>query len=95
MPKLIESEILEKLQGARSWQRHGDMLVRTWQFPSFRRAIDFVNQVAGLVDQGDRYPDIQVNFRNVRLELSTHDVGGLTEEDFALAARIDAIPTDR
>ena len=46
MSKLSEAEILEKLPAAKGWERHGDMLVRTWQFPSFRRAIEFVNQVA-------------------------------------------------
>ena len=63
------------------------MLVRTWQFPSFRRAIEFVNQVAALIEKTDHYPDILVSFRNVRLEMSTHAVGGLTDRDFALISR--------
>jgi 4a-hydroxytetrahydrobiopterin dehydratase len=101
MSKLTEAEVLAKMSDARGWERHGDMLVRTWQFPSFRRAIEFVDQVAALVDKAalidktDHYPDIHVNFRNVRLEMSTHDVGGLTERDFALISQINTIPTDR
>jgi 4a-hydroxytetrahydrobiopterin dehydratase len=71
------------------------MLVRTWQFPSFRRAIEFVNQVAAMMEKNDHYPDLEVSFRTVRVEMSTHDVGGLTDRDFALIAEIDAIPVDR
>jgi len=95
MSKLSEAEIHEKLPNARGWERHGDMLVRTWQFPSFRRAIEFVNQVSALIEKTDHYPDIHVSFRNVRVEMSTHDVGGLTERDFALIAQINTMPTDR
>ena len=95
MSKLTEAEILEKLPEAKGWERHGDMLVRTWQFPSFRRAIEFVNQVAPLIEKTDHYPDIHVSFRNVRLEMSTHDVGGLTERDFALISQLNTVSTDR
>ncbi len=95
MFKLSEAEIHAKLADARGWDRHGDMLIRTWQFPSFRRTIEFVNQVSALIEKTDHYPDIHVSFRHVRVEMSTHDVGGLTERDFALIALINTLPTDR
>jgi 4a-hydroxytetrahydrobiopterin dehydratase len=95
MPKLSEAEILARLPMAKGWERHGDMLVRTWQFPSFRRAMEFVNQVAILVEKTDHHPDLVVQYRTVRIEMSTHDVGGLTERDFALIAGINEISTDR
>jgi 4a-hydroxytetrahydrobiopterin dehydratase len=95
MSKLSEPQILDKLPTVPNWRRHRDKLVRTWQFPSFRRAIEFVNQVAGLMEKNDHYPDLEVSFRTVRVEMSTHDVGGLTDRDFALIAEIDAIPVDR
>ena len=95
MFKLSEAEIVAKLPMAKGWERHGDMLVRTWQFPSFRRAIEFVNQVAGLIEKSDHHPDLIVNYRTVRIETSTHDVGGLTERDFSLIAEINELPTDR
>jgi 4a-hydroxytetrahydrobiopterin dehydratase len=69
--------------------------MKTWQFPSFRRAIEFVNQVSALIEKTDHYPDIHLSFRNVRVEMSTHDVGGLTERDFALISQINTLPTDR
>ena len=95
MAKLTEPEILEKLPTAKGWERHGDMLVRSWQFPSFRRALEFVNQVAALCERFDHHPDIVLSFRDVRLEVSTHADGGLTGRDFAFAAEVNALPTDR
>lgn len=95
MSKLTESEIIERLPLAKGWERHGDMLVRTWQFPSFRRAIEFVNHVSAVVEKIEHYPEIHIHFRNVQLEISTHDVGGLTARDFDLIVEINAISTDR
>ncbi len=95
MPKLSEPEILAKMPMAKGWERHGDMLIRSWQFPSFRRALEFVNQVAALAEKSDHHPDIILSFRKVRLELSTHSDGGLTDRDFLLASEINALPTDR
>ena len=95
MSKLSEPEILARLPMAKGWERHGDMLVRTWQFPSFRRAMEFVNQVGSLIEKTEHYPDLIVTYRTVRIEISTHDVGGLTERDFELISGINEIPTDR
>jgi 4a-hydroxytetrahydrobiopterin dehydratase len=95
MQKLSEAEILERLPNAKGWERHGDMLVRTWQFPSFRRAMEFVNQVAALCEKNDHHPDLVVSYRNVRVEMFTHDAGGITELDFSVIAEINEIPTDR
>jgi 4a-hydroxytetrahydrobiopterin dehydratase len=95
MAKLNEPEILARMPNAKGWDRHGDMLVRSWQFPSFRRALEFVNQVAALAEKSDHHPDIVLSYRKVRLELSTHSEGGLTDLDFSSAAEINALPSDR
>ncbi len=95
MSKLSEAEILERLPLAKGWERHGDMLVRTWNFSSFRRAMEFVNEVAVLIEKLEHHPDLIVSFRTVRIEMSTHDVGGLTTLDFDLIGEINALRTDR
>ena len=95
MAKFSEPEILERLPTAKGWERLGDMLVRSWQFPSFRRALEFVNQVAVLTEQFDHHPDIILSYRTVRLELSTHSEGGLTHLDFEFATEVVTLPTDR
>ena len=95
MAKLSEAELLDRMPTAKGWERHGDMLVRSWQFPSFRRALEFVNQVAALAEKYDHHPDIILSYRTVRLELSTHSEGGLTDRDFEFATEIGTLPTDR
>ncbi len=95
MPKLTEVEILGRLAPARGWERVGDMLVRTYQFASSRRALEFVRDVVELAELESHHPDVVLSYRTVRLELSTHAEGGITEHDFRLAAKIDQIPTDR
>jgi 4a-hydroxytetrahydrobiopterin dehydratase len=95
MPKLNEPDIVSRMSAAKDWERLGDMLVRSWQFPSSRRALEFVGQVVALADRLDHHPDIILSYRTVRLELSTHADGGLTEEDFVLAAEVNALPADR
>ena len=95
MAKLSEPEIQGQMPAAKGWERLGDMLIRTWQFPSFRRALEFVNQAAALAERCDHYPDIILSFRSLRIELSTHSAGGLTARDFEVASELGALPTDR
>jgi 4a-hydroxytetrahydrobiopterin dehydratase len=95
MPKLNEPEIAGRMPTARDWERLGDMLIRSWQFPSTRRALEFVNQVVAVAERLDHHPDISLSYRTVRLELSTHADGGLTENDFLLAIEVNALPLDR
>lgn len=95
MSKLSEAEIDERMPLAKGWERHGDMLVRTWNFPSFRRSMEFVNEVAALLEKRDHHPDLVIAFRTVRIEMSSHDVGGLTDRDFELIGEINELRTDR
>ncbi|MBX6315622.1 MAG: 4a-hydroxytetrahydrobiopterin dehydratase [Isosphaeraceae bacterium] len=95
MIKLSEPEIQARMPAVKGWDRVGDMIVRTWQFPSTRRALEFVNQAATVAEKFDHYPDIILSYRTVRIELSTHADGGLTPRDFELASELNALPTDR
>jgi 4a-hydroxytetrahydrobiopterin dehydratase len=72
------------------WQMQDDALVRNYDFPDFKAAMWFANRVADLAEERNHHPDILVHgWNKVRLTLSTHDAGGLTEADHALAAAID------
>ena len=62
---------------------------REYQFPTFPAAVRFVDFVAELAEAADHHPDIDVRYNRVRLTLSTHSAGGVTEKDFALARAID------
>ncbi len=74
------------------WHTDDDALVRDFTFSDFTAAMWFVNRVAELAEERNHHPDILVHgWNKVRLTLSTHDAGGLTEADHALAAAIDAL----
>jgi 4a-hydroxytetrahydrobiopterin dehydratase len=90
MPPLTETEIQTLLRRVPGWERRGAELRRTWTFPDFGSAIVFVNRVAGLAETANHHPDIEIRYTKVTLALSTHDAGGLTARDFALAESIGA-----
>ena len=90
MALLTETEIQERLRRAPGWERRGKEIRRTWVFPDFRDAMAFVNRVAGLAEAANHHPDIDIRYSKVTLALSTHDAGGLTARDFALAEKIGA-----
>jgi 4a-hydroxytetrahydrobiopterin dehydratase len=74
------------------WSERPDALERDFEFEDFAQAIVFVNRVADVAEQANHHPDIFVHGRNkVRLTLSTHSEGGLTDADHALARRIDEV----
>ena len=85
-----EPSILAALAALPDWTRKGEIISRTYQFEDFPAAMKFVNAVAVLAEQAQHRPDIDVRWNKVTLALTTHDVGGLTEKDFALAHACDA-----
>jgi 4a-hydroxytetrahydrobiopterin dehydratase len=90
MPLLKETEIQSLLPRVPGWERRGAALRRTFAFPDFRAAMTFVNRVAELAEGANHHPDIDIRYSKVTLVLSTHDAGGLTARDFALAESIGA-----
>jgi 4a-hydroxytetrahydrobiopterin dehydratase len=71
--------------------RFGARLRREFKFKDFIGAINFVDKVAELAEMEGHHPDIHIHFNKVMLELSTHAIGGLSENDFIIAAKVDAI----
>jgi 4a-hydroxytetrahydrobiopterin dehydratase len=91
MKKLNSSEIKSALGNIPSWKKKGAAFSRTFQFKNFPAAIKFVEVVAALAEEAWHHPDIDIRWNKVTLTLSTHDAGGLTEKDFALARQIDQL----
>ncbi len=88
---LSQQEIERRLAGS-DWSREGDAIVREWKLGDFAAAIAFVNRVADLAERANHHPDMLVHgWNHVRLTLSTHSQGGLTEADFELAGEIDRL----
>jgi 4a-hydroxytetrahydrobiopterin dehydratase len=85
MKKLTAPQIKTALQRATGWKKTGKVISRTFVFKDFPAAIKFVNAVAKLAEVGWHHPDIDIRWNKVTLTLTTHDAGGLTRKDFALA----------
>jgi 4a-hydroxytetrahydrobiopterin dehydratase len=88
---LSEAEISDRLREVPHWRREGKGITRTWTFEDFPPALAFINRVGELAEAANHHPDIYNSWNRVRLSLTTHDSGGLTDRDFALAKGIDAL----
>ncbi|CAA9465559.1 MAG: Pterin-4-alpha-carbinolamine dehydratase [uncultured Solirubrobacteraceae bacterium] len=91
MELLSDESIAHELERS-AWRREGDEIVRDWKLADFGAAIELVNRVAELAEAANHHPDILVHgWNRVRLALTTHSAGGLTERDFVLARQIDQL----
>jgi 4a-hydroxytetrahydrobiopterin dehydratase len=91
MELLTEDEIAGRLVGVPGWTREGNSIVTTVTRGDFREAVLLTGAVAYLAEQANHHPDILIQWNKVTLTLSTHSAGGLTANDFDLAAKINAL----
>lgn len=89
-PKLSEPEITTSLQAAPHWRREGLAIVRDVKTHAFSDGVRLVGEIAVLADASEHHPDVELSYGKVRFSLTTHDAGGLTALDFALARHIDS-----
>jgi 4a-hydroxytetrahydrobiopterin dehydratase len=90
MAPLSDSDIEQRLSAVGDWHREQETIVRDCAFADFAAAIAFVNRVAAIAEAANHHPDILLHgWNKVRLTLSTHSAGGLTDADFRLAGQID------
>jgi len=90
MAKLSDDEVRTELEGLPGWDRVGDEIVREYELETFRAVIDAVVRVGDRAEAADHHPDLDIRYRRLRVALTTHDQGGLSAKDFALAHEIDA-----
>jgi 4a-hydroxytetrahydrobiopterin dehydratase len=90
-PLLHADEITAALRAVPLWQVSGEAITRTCTGDSFRTVIDWVDAIADAAERLDHHPDLDIRWTSLHVTLSTHDRGGLTALDFALAAQIDEI----
>lgn len=89
---LSATEIEQRLAKLPNWKRTGDKILKHYQFKDFPEALAFVNKVGALAEKAFHHPDISIHeWNKVTLELTTHDEGGLTAKDFALAGQIEVL----
>ncbi|UPT75563.1 MAG: 4a-hydroxytetrahydrobiopterin dehydratase [Elusimicrobiota bacterium] len=97
MIKAVETigpkEARERLTALKGWTLQGKALRLELALRDFPAAIAFIHEVAQLAESADHHPDLHLTgYRNLAIELTSHDAGGLTPRDFALAAEIDDLP---
>jgi 4a-hydroxytetrahydrobiopterin dehydratase len=95
VPPLSPTEVSGLLRQVPEWRLtpDGQRIRREWLVKDFLTALDFFNRIGAIAEAEDHHPDLHlVGYRNVAVELWTHAIGGLSENDFILAAKIDQLP---
>lgn len=91
--KLTEAELTKALGSLPDWSRESGAIVKTFKFTKFADGIAFVGRIAKAADAMDHHPDIDIRYTKIRVALSTHDAGGVTEMDTKLAGQVETLST--
>ncbi|ADE11278.1 4a-hydroxytetrahydrobiopterin dehydratase [Sideroxydans lithotrophicus] len=91
VPPLSEKESRELLQQLDGWTLSDNRIGKTFSFKNYYQVMAFVNAVAWMTHREDHHPDMSVGYSQCRVEYSTHAIGGLSENDFICAAKVDAL----
>ena len=92
MAELLNTQdIKDWLKKLPEWELDKKHIERLFEFDDFSQAIEFVNGVAEIAEEEDHHPDIDIRYNKVKLALSTHSEGGLTDLDFEIAEKIDTL----
>jgi 4a-hydroxytetrahydrobiopterin dehydratase len=88
---LSKAEIALLVPEVPGWIEHQGQISKTYEFKDYHRTMAFVNAVAWVAHREDHHPDMEVGYNRCRVRFSTHSAGGLTENDFISAAKVDAL----
>jgi 4a-hydroxytetrahydrobiopterin dehydratase len=91
MARLGDEEIEAKVGELDGWQRSGDAIEKKFDRGDFVGSVDFVKSLVQPAEEMNHHPDVAISWSEVTVTISTHSEGGLTENDFELAKRIDAL----
>lgn len=97
VPKLTPEEAADQISEIDGWSivHDGERIRKDWKVSNFVSGMNFLNQVMDVAEDEGHHPDVHLwGYRNVYIEIWTHAIGGLSENDFILAAKIDKIPID-
>ncbi len=90
-PPLAENEVERLMNDLQGWEIAERKLCRTYRFKNWYRTIAFVNALAWIAHRENHHPDLEVSYNRCRVSYSTHAIGGLSENDFICAAKVDAL----
>ncbi|MFZ4535427.1 4a-hydroxytetrahydrobiopterin dehydratase [Propionivibrio sp.] len=95
VPPLEPQEIERLLKDLSGWEQAGNELVKTFNFRNYYETMAFVNATAWISHRENHHPDLEVGYKQCRVRYSTHAIGGLSENDFICAAKIDALDASK
>lgn len=90
-PRLADDVAARRVAALPGWTRSQETITRTFKFKGFPDSVAFVDRIVAPAEAMAHHPDLDIRYDKVTVTLSTHDAGGLTEYDFALAAKIDQL----
>lgn len=85
------TEIQDKLKQLHTWELHEDKITKIFAFKTYAMSVLFVNACAYLAESHDHHPDLKLTYGKVKVSLSTHSAGGVTDKDINMALAIDAL----
>jgi 4a-hydroxytetrahydrobiopterin dehydratase len=91
MPLLNEEEVERRLGDLSGWELEGKAIKKSFKGDDFKSSVDFVNRVLPVAEEMNHHPDLEISWDTVTVTITTHSEGGLTENDFELASKIDAL----
>jgi 4a-hydroxytetrahydrobiopterin dehydratase len=91
MARLSDAEIDERLGRVSGWERSGDAIVKQFDNGDFKGSVNFVDRLTPEAEDMNHHPDLEISWNLVTVTITTHSQGGLTENDFELARRIDTL----
>jgi 4a-hydroxytetrahydrobiopterin dehydratase len=90
-PALTRTRIDALLEEVPGWAYDGKAIAKSWSFKNYHETMAFVNAVAWVAHREDHHPDMSVGYNRCRVEFSTHSIGGISENDFICAAKIESL----
>jgi 4a-hydroxytetrahydrobiopterin dehydratase len=91
MALLSDQEIEQRLGSLEGWSREGDAISKTFERDDFVGSVKFVDAMVEPAEAMNHHPDLEISWDKVKVSITNHAEGGLTENDFELAAKIDAL----
>jgi len=90
MELLSDTDIESRVAALDGWERDGDAIVKTFELSDFVGSVEFVRKLVEPAEELGHHPDLSISWNKVTVSITTHAAGGLTENDFVLARRIDS-----
>jgi 4a-hydroxytetrahydrobiopterin dehydratase len=91
MALLSDEDIKERLKGLEGWRQRGEYIVKSFDRENFVGSVEFVSSLVAPAEEMNHHPDIAISWSQVEVAISTHSEGGLTENDFELAKKVEAL----